>query len=107
MNPYAVASCAAKSMSQFRACLTVLSLLGAVQGRVWTLSLTHALNSVLFMTPLILTPVLALLGSDTYAAFGAWRSSFGMRRVDAWWQFLRVFVPVSYTHLTLPTSDLG
>jgi len=92
MNPYAVASCAAKSMSQFRACLTVLSLLGAVQGRVWTLSLTHALNSVLFMTPLILTPVLALLGSDTYAAFGAWRSSFGMRRVDAWWQFLRVFV---------------
>mgnify|MGYP001507846709 FL=1 len=38
------------------------------------------------------TPIFALLGSDSYADYGSWRSKFGLRRVDAWYVFLRKFV---------------
>lgn len=91
LNPYAIFACAAKSMSQLRAALTVLSVWGAVQGQLWTLVCAHAVNCLLFLTPLMLTPCFALLGSDAHAAHGAWRAKFGVRRADAWTAFLKKF----------------
>lgn len=92
LNPYAIAACVAKSMSQVRTCLIMVSLLSAIRGSSRLLVLSHVLNSILFFTPIMFTPIFALLGSDSYADYGSWRSKFGLRRVDAWYVFLRKFV---------------
>ena len=83
-NPYAISACVAKTMSSLRTCLTVLSVLKAVEASPRWMAFVHTLNCLLFTTPLLLTPALWLLGCDTYAAFGAWRSTFGLRQSDAW-----------------------
>ncbi|WFD22043.1 hypothetical protein MEQU1_000705 [Malassezia equina] len=89
LNPYAVAACVAKSMSQWRSCLTLLALLSAVHG-VWLLvACVQALNTVLFMNPVCVTPALLLLGADAHAKYGRWRVQFGQRQSDAWTQWLR------------------
>lgn len=87
LNPYAIAACAAKSLSQLRVLLTALSALCAVHGASLALAVVHALNSVLFFMPLMFTPALVLWGADAHATFGRWRSRFGLRRSDAWSAF--------------------
>lgn len=89
LNPYAVAACVAKSMSQLRTCLTLLALLGAVHGASFVVACVQALNSVLFVIPLYVAPALVLLGADAHAQYGRWRAGFGHRQSDAWWQWLR------------------
>lgn len=88
LNPYAIAACAAKSMSQLRTCLWLLTLLGAVHGASLVVACMQALNVVLFMSPLCVTPALLLLGADAHAQYGRWRARFGQRQSDAWLQWL-------------------
>ncbi|WFD38118.1 uncharacterized protein MJAP1_001066 [Malassezia japonica] len=89
MNPYAIACCAAKSMATLRVLLVALSVLFAVLGASLRLALVHTLSTLLFLNPLMLTPALVLLGADSYAEHGRWRATFGMRRADAWSEWMR------------------
>ncbi|WFD29101.1 hypothetical protein MSPP1_000106 [Malassezia sp. CBS 17886] len=87
LNPYAIACCAAKSTSALRALLLAASLLAALRSASAALAATQAMSSVLFLTPVLFTPALVLLGADSYADYGRWRATFGVRRSDAWAQF--------------------
>ncbi|PKI85630.1 hypothetical protein MVES1_000715 [Malassezia vespertilionis] len=89
LNPYSIATCAAKSMSTLRTLLLAQSILFAMRGSSIALAATQALNSVLFLTPLALVPALTLLGADEYANYGSWRTQFGVARSSAWTQWCK------------------
>lgn len=76
-------------MVTVRVLLAALSVWCAVLGASLGLALSHALNVLLFLHPLVLTPALALLGADMHAEHGRWRAHFGMRRAEAWWVWMR------------------
>lgn len=87
LHPYAIASCVAKSLGVLRAVLVACTVLFAVRGESAGLSISHALSVLLFLIPAIYTPLIVLLGADTYTAYGSWRARFGVRRTKAWWNF--------------------
>ncbi|WFD33306.1 hypothetical protein MCUN1_000119 [Malassezia cuniculi] len=92
LHPYAIACSIAKSLSALRALTTVSAVYCALRGSSGGLAILHSLGMLLFLIPALYTPLLVLLGADSYAAYGSWRQQFGTRRAKAWWQF---------THTTL------
>lgn len=70
-------------MVTLRVLLVTLSILAALAGAAGRWAVVHAMGVLLFVNPLILTPACVLLGADTYADHGRWRSTFGLRQADA------------------------
>ena len=92
-------------MSTLRVFFVVVAMSSAAAGASRRLAFTHAVACILFYTPVLLTPPLVLLGAESYAEYGAWRTQFGRRRSDAWslfvWHTLRRMVLTAIALLVL------